>query len=398
MLIRNLAGLFTCRGFEENGGRHPDISQADFTSGPMDIYINDGLIRGVGRNLAVPSDCEITDGSGQIAIPALVDSHTHAVFAGDRSGEFFKRWAGRSYLDIAQSGGGISATQRWTAEASDDELFCTLVDRLSAIQASGVAAVEVKSGYGRNAAEELRLLRIIKAAGARLPSLKILPTFLGLHALPAGREETEFVNEMIGCLTEVAADGLAVFVDSFPELGFFSLEESLRFSQAARQMGFKLKVHADELSNLGTSGAFVSLGATSIDHLQQIDAATTHGLRSLPTVATLLPATSFYLGLPYANARTLLNAGAKVALATDYNPGTAPNCDLRFTAALAASQLKMTPAEILCGITYNAAQALDLGQSHGVIAPERCGQVVTFEVGNLRVAKPEELLARWILR
>lgn len=398
MLIRNLAGLFTCRGFEENEGRHPNIHQADFTSGPIDIYINDGVISAMGRNLTVPSNCKITDGSGRVAVPASVDSHTHAIFAGERSGEFFERWAGRSYVDIAHSGGGIRATQQWTAEAADDELLRTLIKRLSGIRASGVAAVEVKSGYGRSAAEELRLLEVIKTAAAKLPSLKVLPTFLGLHALPAGREESEFVDEMIACLAEVASGGLAVFVDSFPELGFFSLEESLRFSQAARQMGFKLKVHADELINLGTSNAFIALGATSIDHLQQIDAAAAQSLGFMPTVATLLPATSFYLDLPYSNARKLLDVGAKVALATDYNPGTAPSSDLRFTATLAASQLKMNPAEILCGITYNAAQALDLGRSHGVIAPNRCGQVVLIEVGNVQAAKPEDLLARWILR
>ncbi len=396
MLIRNLEGLFTCKGFAENGGRRPTLAQADFVRGPVDIYSRDGVIVEIGRNLTVPSECEIVDGSGKVALPGFVDSHTHAVFAGNRAGEFFQRWAGQSYVDIAKAGGGIKATQRWTAEASGTALVAGLVTHLRAMRAAGTVAVEIKSGYGRSAEEELRLLRVIRDAAAQVPEIKVASTFLALHALPEGRTERDFTDEMIAVLPPIAAEGLATFADTFPERGFFSLEEAVRFSKAAQEAGLKLKVHAEELSHLGTSEAFIALGATSIDHLQHISDAAIESLCTSETVATLLPATSFYLGLSYGPARRLIDAGAQVALATDFNPGTAPSHDLRFTALLAASQLKMTAAEILCAITVNAALALDLSEQSNVIAIASLSNF-NFIPGCDSKVVPEVLLERYLL-
>lgn len=397
MLIRSLAGLFTCKGFVENGGRRPTIAQADFVRGPVDIYSRDGVIVDIGRNLTVPSDCEIADGAGKLALPGFVDSHTHAVFAGDRSSEFFQRWAGQSYVDIAKSGGGIKATQKWTAETADDVLVKGLVNHLRAMRASGTAAVEIKSGYGRSAEEELRLLRVIRSAAAEVPEVKVSPTFLALHALPDGRRESDFTDEMISILPNIVEEGLATFADTFPESGFFSLDEALRFSRAAQNLGLKLKVHAEELSHLGTSETFISLGATSIDHLQHISDDAIQALRTSDTVATLLPATSFYLGLPYALARRLLDVGARVALATDFNPGTAPSHDLRFTALLAASQLKMTAAEILCAVTVNAAFAVGMNSSAAELAIGNSPCVVLMDCKTSSSSLGSDSLMRWLV-
>lgn len=381
MLIRNLSGLFTCKGFAENGGRRPTDSQADFVRGPVDVYSHEGSIVEVGRNLTVPRDCEVIDGGGRLALPGFVDSHTHSIFAGNRAGEFFQRWAGRSYVEIANAGDGIKSTQRWTAEASDAALVSGLERQLQAMRLAGTVAVEIKSGYGRNAGEELRLLRLIREGARRVPEVRVVPTFLGLHAIPAHRAEQDYTNEMISALGTIATEGLATFVDSFPENGFVSLDQAARFSRAAINGGLLVKVHAEELSHMGTSEHFIAMGATSIDHLQHISVDAMAALGESDTIATLLPATSFYLGLPCAPARRLLDAGARVALATDFNPGTAPSNDLHFTALLAASQFKMTAAEILCALTVNGARAAGLGCEFGVLEKGACGafQVIPLD-------------------
>jgi imidazolonepropionase len=321
-----------------------------------------------------------------IATAGFIDPHTHALFAGERANEYFMRWAGRSYLEITEAGGGIHSTVRATAAASDDELRPRLRERLRHMLACGATTIEVKSGYASSAEGELRLLRIIRDV-ARQPGMpQVRPSFLALHALPAGRDEGEYVDEMIAALSDVAAELLAAHVDSFPEKGFFCREESLRFALAAREQGLPCKVHADELSDLGSSAAFARIGALSVDHLQCINEDGVEVLRSGPTVATMLPATSFFVGLPYANARRLLDAGARVALASDFNPGTAPALDLQLTHMLAASQMKMTAAEILCASTYNAAAALGLHNEQGVIASGRVGNILLFRSN----AKPDD--------
>jgi imidazolonepropionase len=195
---------------------------------------------------------------------------------------------------------------------------------------------------------------------------------------------------MIAALPTIAKEQLADQVDSFPEKGFFTLESALRFSKASK---LPAKVHADELSDLGTSAAFAEIGALSVDHLQCISERGVEALSKSKTVATMLPATSFFLGLPYANARRLLNAGARVALATDFNPGTAPALDLQLTHMLAASQMKMSAAEILCASTFNAAAALGLDHSHGALLPGRVGNVLLFDIGDIRSAA--DALRRW---
>lgn len=380
MLIQNLAGIFDGSGFVTRDGRKPAPADCGFRAGPIDIYIdqNSGRVHTIGARLQSGSFNRI-DASGMIAMPGFIDPHTHSIFGGQRYDEYFMRWSGKTYLQITNAGGGIHSTVRATLETSDDALRDALRLRLREMLASGTTLVEVKSGYANSADGELRLLRIINSLMSEPDLPEIRPTFLALHALPKGRKEQDFVDEMIGALPKVVEESLAAHVDAFPEKGFFTLDSSLRFAKAAKKFGLPAKIHADELSDLGSSEAFIRFGALSIDHLQCISEEAVKLLGKSPTVATMLPATSFFVGLPYANARKLVDAGAKVALATDFNPGTAPAMDLQLTHLLAASQIKMSSAEILCATTYNAACALGLGDTHGALLPGRIGNVLLFK-------------------
>ena len=379
MLIQNLAGIFDGSGFVKKQGRKPLADDCGFRAGPIDIFIDQttGRVREVGTNLRGGSFTRV-DGSGLVALPGYIDPHTHTIFGGQRFNEYFMRWAGRTYLEITQAGGGIHSTVRVTQDAGDDELRASLRDRLRQMLACGATTVEVKSGYANSAQGELRLLRLINevSGGPELPEVRA--TFLALHALPKDRDEGEYVDEMIAALETVHAESLAAYVDAFPEKGFFTRESAMHFAQVAQRFGLPAKIHADELSDLGSSEAFARAGALSVDHLQCISGDAVTLLSSSSTVATMLPPTSFFVGLPYANARKLVDAGARVAVATDFNPGTAPAPDLQLTHLLAASQMKLTGAEILCATTYNAAAALGLDQTHGALVPGRMGDVLLF--------------------
>jgi imidazolonepropionase len=386
MLIQNIAGLFDGSGFVKKQGRRPLPQDCGFRAGPIEIFIDQttGRVREVGTNLRGGSFARV-DGSGLVALPGYIDPHTHAIFGGQRFNEYFMRWAGRTYLEITQAGGGIHSTVRATSDATDDELRGSLRSRLQQMLGCGVTTVEVKSGYANSAQGELRLLRLINEV-AREPELpEVRATFLALHALPKDRREDEYVDEMIAALETIHAENLAAHVDAFPEKGFFTRESAMRFAQAAQRFGLPAKFHADELSDLGSSEAFARFGALSIDHLQCISDDAVKLLATSPTVATMLPATSFFVGLPYASARKLLDASARVAVATDFNPGTAPALDLQLTHLLAASQMKLTAAEVLCAATYNAAAALGLDQTHGALVPGRMGDVLLFRPHTARV-------------
>lgn len=307
------------------------------------------------------------------------------------------RWKGASYLDINASGGGIRKTVKDTTAATDDDLLSLLIERLRAMRQSGIVAVEAKSGYAADAVGELRLLRILaKASSIGTSDMpQVLTTFLGLHALPDGANEPAYVDAMIGILPLIAKDKLADFVDAFPEVGFFSLEQSVRFVAEAQKYGLQPKIHADEMTDMKAAETFCKMSALSVDHLQRINPESIPKLATGNTVATLMPATSFYLGLPYANARALIDAGCRVALASDYNPGTAPNIGLGFTQLLAASQLKMSPTEILCACTTNGALAMGFEASSASIVPGiSIGKIIFWRASEgFRENNPDDFLA-----
>lgn len=369
MRIKNLAGVFTGDGFLKKKGRNIATSDMGFVKGPVDIVIDasKGKIKEI--TTSPGNDTDVFDGSGLVATAGFVDSHTHAIFAGNRAHEFFMRWQGKSYVEISEAGGGIKSTFAKVESSTDAALEDVLMENARSMLRHGSTTVEVKSGYGRTPEVELRLLKAIKRVSS-LPGLPALhATFLGLHALPQGEEESSFVAKMQKILQQVAQEKLASSVDAFPEKGFFSLESAQEFCLAAKQAGLSLKIHADEITDMKAVETFVSMGALSVDHLQKVNGAGLAALGKSGCVATLLPATSFFLKLEYAPARKLLNAGARVALATDFNPGTAPESSFSLTQYLAAAEFRMTPSEILCASTYNGAAALGQDQSKGILAP-----------------------------
>ncbi len=386
MLIRGLSGIYTGSGFVKKAGRKPSAADAGWVSGPIDILIDNKSrkIKKIGKNLSPNS--EVFDGRGLVATAAFLDSHTHALYAGTRAREFFMRWEGLSYQKISASGGGIHNTVKSTEAATDAELADLLAHRLRAYSKNGTSVVEVKTGYGASAASELRFLRLLakfknSPLATGLP--KILVTFLPLHALPKKEDEVAYVNDRIAMLEIIKKEKLADFCDAFPELGFFSLKESLRFARRAAALGFGLKIHADELTDMKASETFIKEKALSIDHLQKINPRAIAALAKSKTVATLLPATSFFLGLPYAPARKLLESGARVALATDFNPGTSPHLDFSLTQLLAATQFKMQAHEILCASTFNAAASLGLEKDHGHLSPGAQADILLWKTQSL---------------
>ena len=391
MQIVNLSGLFTGAGFKKKNGRKVNFKDAGFLPGPLTLSIdNNGRIASIEKSSKVAgsksapsatghnksstalkvSGQPAVDASGCIALAGFIDSHTHSLFLGTRAKEYFARWSGATYREISANSGGIHNTVRATSRASESQLVDALRRNLRRSLASGITTVEVKSGYGQTPSAEIKCLRAIKAFSDSLESKnfpQIVATFLALHALPKNQKEAPYVDSMIKALKLVADQNLATFVDAFPEKGFFTLKESLRLTTAARTFGLSAKIHADEMSDLGSAAAYAEHDAISVDHLQKISAKGIKALANAKTVATLLPATSFFSNLPYANARKLLDAGVRVALATDFNPGTAPEPGISLTLQLAAANFRMSSAEILCAATFNGAGALKLDDERGLL-------------------------------
>lgn len=389
LLYKNLKGAFTGELFKSKNGRKLLPADATHLAGPLHVLVDteSKKILSVGTD-HVKADKEV-DRSGLIATAAFVDSHTHTLFGGSRWNEFFMRWSGAGYAAINAAGGGIRKTFRDTRECSDVQLKEKFLCDVQRMHEEGVRLLEVKTGYGETLEEELRVLKVLKELKT-VSSVPFLTTFLGLHAIPQHTDESTWTEEAIASLQKIKDEGLAEFVDSFPEQGFFSLEAARKFSEAGKKLGFKIKVHADEITDMGASAMGVAMGVTSIDHLQKISPDALSKLVTSNTVATLLPATSFYLGIDYAPARKILDAGARVALATDFNPGTAPNSSILFTSMLAASQMKFNPAELLCALTYNAAAALGKDDSYGLLMPGYSSDILFWD---LKSSHPlEELL------
>lgn len=324
---------------------------------PWAIHVVDGRIAWIGSPEEAPADQERVDVAGALVTPGLVDSHTHPVFAGDRSDEAAARLEGAAYVE-----GGILRTVRATRAASDDQLERLVEGRLRAALAAGTTTVECKSGYGLSTSEELRHLRVIDRVAARLP-LRVIPTLLGAHAVapeaptPASHVAT-VCDEMIPA---VADEGLARFVDVFADRGFFDLAATERIARAAQDAGLGVRLHAEQLARTGASELGVRLGAASVDHLEQLDDAGVDALAASKTVATLLPAPAIVLRDRLPPARALLDAGAMVALASDGNAGTYGGFgSMPLVIALGATLLGMTVSEALTAATAGGAAALGL--------------------------------------
>ena len=353
------------------------------------IQIEGDRITWVGPTAAlppVPQDGTVLDATGKTVLPGLVDSHTHLVFAGSREEEFELRLGGSSYQEIATRGGGINATVRRVRETSRADLKALARPRLQRLLQFGVTTVEVKSGYGLSPADERKCLEVIAELNAEGP-WELVPTFLGAHAVPPEyRNDREgYVRLLIDVmLPEVAQSRLADFCDVFCEDSVFSLEESERILRRARDLGLQLKMHADELTPLGGAELAARIGAASADHLLCVTSAGIDALARSSTVATLLPGTAFFLGLPYAPARTLIERGVPIALASDCNPGTCPTENLPLIGAMACTQMKMLPAEAVAALTLNAAAALRRADRIGSVEVGKQADLLVCDIPDYR--------------
>lgn len=322
------------------------------------VVIKDGKVVYSGPHTDDYEAKEVIDASGRVVSPALVDAHTHLIFGGSREHEMSLKRQGKSYLEILESGGGILSTVKSTREISEEDLFKKAEHDLLTMIKHGVLTVESKSGYGLDKENELKQLRVSNRLAEKY-NLNMKHTFLGPHAVPEEAESNEaFLEEMIELLPEVKE--YADFADIFCETGVFSVEESKRYMEKAKEAGFKVKIHADEIDPLGGLELAIDEGAISADHLVASSEEGKAKLKNSDTVAVLLPATTFYLDKnDYADARGMLNNGGAIAVATDYNPGSSVTNNLQLAMANAALKLKLSPNEVWNAVTVNAAKAID---------------------------------------
>ncbi|MFA7076571.1 MAG: imidazolonepropionase [Candidatus Izemoplasmatales bacterium] len=351
------------------------------------VLIENGKIIKIGNDdykKYIDLDTQIYDAKGLIAIPGLVDSHTHLVFGGSREHEFSKKIAGVSYLDILKSGGGILSTVKDTKNASFDELYCQAKQSLDEMLLFGVTTIEAKSGYGLDLETEIKTLRVLKKLNENHP-IDIHITYLGAHALPTEYKDkkNEFVRKIISDLEIIKQEDLAEYADVFCETGVFSAEETKSILKKAKSLGFKLRVHTDEIDSIGGTEVALNLQAKTIDHLMAITDEDIINVAKTDTIANILPSTSFFLNKEYAPARKLIDAGAAVSVSSDYNPGSTPSENFQLTLQIAGNKLRMLPNEILTAATINPAFSLDIQDSVGSLEVGKNADIVLLNCKNL---------------
>ena len=312
-------------------------------------------------------------------LPSWCDSHTHIVFAGSRDQEFVDKIRGLSYAEIAKRGGGILNSADKLHDMSEDELYQQAMHRVDEVIRKGTGCIEIKSGYGLNTADELKMLRVIERIKETTP-LKVVATFLGAHAVSreyAGRQ-SDYVNLVIReMIPAVAKENLAEYIDVFCDTGFFTPEETARILEAGAKYGMRGKIHADELASSGGVEVGVRYNALSVDHLESMTAETIETLRGSETMPTALPGTSFFLNMPFALGRKVIDEGLPLAVASDYNPGSTPSGDMKFIISLACIKMRLLPAEAINAGTMNSAYAMGLSKDYGSITK---GKVANFYI------------------
>ena len=353
------------------------------------VAVRDGQVLMTGPTASIRAQMEAAqeiDASGQVVMPGFVDAHTHVVFAGQRADEFEQRIAGATYMEIMAAGGGIMSTVRATRQATADDLVTQTLPRLTAMLAHGTTTLEAKTGYGLNVADELKTLEAIRRLDAG-HSVDLVPTFLGAHAIPTeyqGRADafTDLVvEEMLPAFAPHVKGKPPLFCDVFCEDGAFSLAQSRRVLERARELGFGLKIHADEFKPLGGTALAVELGAVSADHLVCTPSEEIKALACSETIAVALPGTPFGLGhREYTPARAIIEAGGAVALATDLNPGTCYCESMQFMIALACRYMHLTLAEAIAAATINSAHAIGMGQVVGSLEPGKQADILILDV------------------
>ena len=327
---------------------------------------------------AVPGDSEESiDAQGGMLIPGFCDSHTHIVYAGSRDGEFLDKINGLSYEEIAARGGGILNSSDLLHKTSEEDLYRQSMVRVREMMEKGSVALEIKSGYGLNPADELKMLRVIRRIRESVPAA-VKSTFLGAHAVGRGYTHEAYVQTVIDLIPEAAE--YADFVDVFCDEGFFTVEDTDRILSAAKGLLIP-KIHANELAVSGGVQVGVRHGALSVDHLERTTDAEIEALRGSATMPTMLPGSSFFLGLPYGRARDYIQAGLGVALASDYNPGSSPCGDMRFVMAQGCIKMRLTPVEAFNAVTLNSAYAMGLSADYGSITVGKKAALILTEPG-----------------
>ena len=382
-----------------------------------EVILHVGSTRSLERE-AVRLGAEPIDCSGRVVMPGFVDSHTHLIFAGSRVNDYELRLRGKTYEEIAQAGGGIQSSAQWVRKASIQSLARQAAGFLDQFAAHGTTTVEVKSGYGLDIKQELKILRAIRKL-QESSRLDLVPTLLALHALPPAYrgKSAQYVDEVIAKLIPLAAGAtvtpdvepgfspaqaalkgcpttpksqparakLAQFIDCFCDRGAFSVEDCRRVFDAGRKFGLTPRIHAEQLARTGAVRLGIECGAASADHLDRLSQADIRALAGSDVVATLLPGANFHLGVKqYPPARKLIDAGAAVALATDFNPGTSPTVNMQFILSLACAQMRMTPAEAISASTINAAHALRRAHRIGSLEAGKQADLIVMDVEDYR--------------
>lgn len=384
------AELATMRG-GAGPRRGPEQSDLGFIPGGA-IAVIDGKIAAVGPTDSVLRDykarkSDTIDATGKLVTPGLIDPHTHLIFAGSREDEFERRLKGAGYLEIAQAGGGILSTVDRVRAASKAELVRLARPRLRAMLAHGTTTAEVKSGYGLSTADEVKSLEAVRDL-AKLEPVDLVPTFMGAHEVPReyANRRTEYVDFVIKeMIPAVAQKRLARFCDVFCEVGVFSIDQARAILEAGRKAGLAPKIHAEEFKAIGGAELAAEIGAVSADHLMMVNERGIRALKRGPTVAVLLPGTTYFLGSgTYAPARKFVEEGVPVALGSDFNPGTCMNFNLQAILSIACTQMKLTPAEALVAVTINAAHACGIGDFVGSLEPGKRADLVVWSAPNVK--------------
>lgn len=338
------------------------------------LRIEDGRIAGFGTGSVKEGDI---DACGGMVMPGFCDSHTHIVYAGSRDSEFLDKINGLSYEEIAARGGGILNSADLLNRTSEDELLRQSMVRVNEMMGKGTVAMEIKSGYGLNPDAEMKMLRVIRRIRETFPAA-VKSTFLGAHAIGRGYSHKAYVDAVIGMIPEAAK--WADFIDVFCDEGFFTVEDTDRILTAAKGL-LTPKIHANELAVSGGVQVGVRHGALSVDHLERTTDAEIEALKGSATMPTMLPGSSFFLGLPYGRAKDFIKAGLGVALASDYNPGSSPSGDMRFVMAQGCIKMRLTPIEAFNAVTLNSAYAMGLSRDYGSITPGKKAALILTEPG-----------------
>lgn len=386
LFITNIGQLVTVAANGERVKRGAQMRELHIHTNAS-LLIRDGIIASIGKADDVPpEEIEVIDAGGRVMLPGFVDSHTHTVFAGSRENEFAMRSEGKTYQQIAEAGGGILSTMRSVREATKRELYRSAERRLNDMLRGGTTTVEIKSGYGLSPEAEMKMLEVISEL-KRDHYSTIVGTFLAAHTVPPEYADNRqgYVDRICDyMMPHVAERKLAVFVDVFCETGYFDLKQTEQIILEAKRHGLIPKLHADQLSAMGATELGAKHNAISVDHLEQTTPAGIEALKNGGTIATVLPGCSLFLNHPYAPARSIIDAGIPLAIATDFNPGSQMCHSMQMMLTLACTQMRMTPEEAVTAATLNAAAALGMSGAVGSIEPGKQADVVLYDVTDYR--------------